>query len=63
VFFNTKTNQVLLIEANTLPGLTPSTVIYHQGLAEQPPLGPIAFLENLIAMKCHNVVRLKAKNQ
>jgi len=61
VFFNVKTNQTILIEANTLPGLTPSTVIYHQGLAEQPPLGPIAFLENLINMKTTNVVTLKAK--
>lgn len=51
IFFNTRTDQVLLIEANSLPGLTPSTVIYHQALAERPPLPPRAFLERLIAAK------------
>jgi D-alanine-D-alanine ligase-like ATP-grasp enzyme len=59
VFFNIKTNQLILIEANTLPGLTPSTVIYHQGLAEEPPMNPIQFLENLIGMKTDNVVSIK----
>ena len=38
VFFNRLTEKMILIEANTLPGLTPSTVIYHQGLAEEPRL-------------------------
>ncbi|MDE2030558.1 MAG: hypothetical protein KGI97_08370, partial [Alphaproteobacteria bacterium] len=36
IFFNTRSNQTMVIEANTLPGLTPSTVIYHQALAENP---------------------------
>lgn len=48
IFFNTKSNQVLLIEANTLPGLTAATVIFHQAMAEQPPLCPSAFLTLLI---------------
>jgi len=51
IFFNTQSNQVILIEANTLPGLTPSTVIYHQALAESPSMFPIEFLEHIIAMK------------
>jgi len=37
-----------VIEINTLPGLTPSTVIYHQALAENPPIYPREFLEEII---------------
>jgi D-alanine--D-alanine ligase len=48
IFFNTMTNETMVIEANTLPGLTPSTVIYHQALAEKTPLTPIEFLSKLI---------------
>ncbi len=48
IFFNHKTDQLVLIEANSLPALTPSTVIYHQALAENPPLTPRMFLEKLI---------------
>jgi D-alanine-D-alanine ligase-like ATP-grasp enzyme len=48
LFFNTASNQTLLIEANTLPGLTAATVIYHQAFAENPPLSPKAFLELLV---------------
>ena len=51
IFFNTNTNEVLLIEPNTLPGLTPSTVIYHQALAEEPALSPTKFLETIITSK------------
>ena len=36
-----------LIEINTLPGLTPSTVLFHQALAEQPPLAPRRLLEHI----------------
>ncbi|MDD5585429.1 MAG: hypothetical protein PHY92_00540 [Alphaproteobacteria bacterium] len=49
IFFNVLNNQTLLIEANSLPGLTASTVIFHQALAETPPLAPRAFLEKIIA--------------
>jgi hypothetical protein len=38
----------LVIEANTLPGLTPSTVIFHQALAENPPLSPQKFLSQIV---------------
>jgi D-alanine--D-alanine ligase len=48
LFFNVKTNKMIIIEANSLPALTPSTVIYHQALAEKPPIYPLQFLENLI---------------
>ncbi len=50
IFFNTKNNEMIVIEANSLPGLTPSTVIYHQALAEVPPLTPQAFLSKLIKL-------------
>ena len=48
MFFNTATTQTLLIEANTLPGLTAATVIFHQAFAEKPPLSPRAFLGLLV---------------
>lgn len=51
IFFNTKSNQTIIIEANSLPGLTASTVIYHQALAETPPLQPTSFLDTLITNK------------
>lgn len=47
-FMNIKTGELIIIEANTLPGLTPSTVIYHQALAEKPPLYPLEFLEKIV---------------
>ena len=50
IFFNVKSNQTIIIEANTLPGLTASTVIFHQALAEQPPMIPRTFLEKLVTL-------------
>ncbi len=47
-FLELKTGNVKIIEINTLPGLTPSTVLYHQGLAETPQLYPIDLLETII---------------
>lgn len=47
-FVNTKTGALIIIEVNTLPGLTPSTVIFHQALAENPPMLPMAYLERII---------------
>lgn len=49
IFFNTLTASTIIIEANTLPALTPSTVLYHQALAESPPLSPTTFLEKIIS--------------
>jgi D-alanine--D-alanine ligase len=51
IFANTKTQKVLLIEANTLPALTPSTVIFHQALEEKESLSPENFLEKIIEMR------------
>ena len=51
VFVNVATGEISVIEANTLPGLTPSTVIYHQALAEKVPLFPTKFLESIIKNK------------
>ncbi|KAL1321847.1 hypothetical protein AAHE18_14G155700 [Arachis hypogaea] len=33
---------------NTVPGMTPSTVLIHQALAEQPPLYPHQFFRKLL---------------
>lgn len=50
IFFNTRSSQTMVIEANSLPGLTASTVIFHQALAENPPLVPRAFLAKLVEL-------------
>lgn len=50
-FMNVSTGNLLVIEVNTLPGLTPSTVLYHQALAEKRPMFPTEFLEQLIKSK------------
>ena len=47
-FLEVKTGALTIIEINTLPGLTPSTVIYHQALAEKPAIFPTEFLEKII---------------
>ncbi|HEY4503244.1 MAG TPA: hypothetical protein VJC14_02320 [Candidatus Paceibacterota bacterium] len=51
IFVHIKTGTIIVIEINTLPGLTPSTVIYHQALAEKKPMFPKEFLELLIKNK------------
>ncbi|MBU6389298.1 hypothetical protein KGQ71_02160 [Patescibacteria group bacterium] len=48
-FIHTETGKLLIIEINSLPGLTPSTVLYHQALAEKPAIFPIELLERIIA--------------
>jgi D-alanine--D-alanine ligase len=50
IFFNIITNQTIVIEANSLPGLTPSTVIFHQALAEVPSMIPMVFLSKLVEL-------------
>ncbi len=47
-FIDRHTGKVLVIEANTLPGLTGSTVFYHQGLAEPVPMYPTELLEKIM---------------
>jgi D-alanine--D-alanine ligase len=51
IFVELKTGDIRIIEINSLPGLTPSTVLYHQGLAENPVLYPRTLLEMLIKNK------------
>ncbi|MBT4384549.1 hypothetical protein HOD30_02260, partial [Candidatus Peregrinibacteria bacterium] len=50
-FANLASGEIIVIEANSTPGLTPSTVIYHQALAEDVPMAPTEFLEKLIENK------------
>ncbi|MED6156508.1 hypothetical protein PIB30_014905 [Stylosanthes scabra] len=47
-FVNVDNGEVLIIEVNTVPGMTPSTVLIHQALAEQPPLYPHQFFRMLL---------------
>jgi hypothetical protein len=47
-FMHCKTGEIIVIEANTLPALTPATVFYHQGLAESPPIVPLGILEKIL---------------
>jgi D-alanine--D-alanine ligase len=47
-FLKISTGELIIIEANSLPGLTPSTVIFHQALEEQPKMYPREFLERVI---------------
>jgi len=51
IFLNVDTGKMIVIEANSLPGMTPSTVIYHQALSENPPLTPLAFIEKILRDK------------
>lgn len=52
-FVNARTGEVLLIEVNTVPGMTPSTVLIHQALAEQPPMYPHQFFRTLLDLSLH----------
>ncbi|KAH7867287.1 hypothetical protein Vadar_031347 [Vaccinium darrowii] len=47
-FVNIDSGEVLIIEVNTVPGMTPSTVLIHQALAEQPPMYPHRFFRTLL---------------
>ncbi|CAN6206535.1 unnamed protein product [Urochloa humidicola] len=47
-FVNVRSGEVLLIEVNTVPGMTPSTVLVHQALAEEPPVYPHKFFRTLL---------------
>ncbi len=46
-FMHVRTGELMIIEANTTPALTPSTVLFHQALAEEPPMDPVEFLEQI----------------
>lgn len=44
-FVHVDSGEVVVIEANAVPGMTPSTVLFHQALAEEPPWFPGEFLK------------------
>ncbi|MBS0625683.1 MAG: hypothetical protein JSS32_06500 [Verrucomicrobia bacterium] len=48
LFVECKTGRIRVIEANTLPALTPSTVLYHQALSSKPPIAPKELLVSFI---------------
>jgi D-alanine--D-alanine ligase len=47
-FMHRESGELIVIEANSLPGLTPSTVLYHQALADAPPMFPRDVLELIL---------------
>lgn len=47
-FMHIDSGRVKVIEVNTLPALTPSTVLYHQALAESDPIYPTKLLERIV---------------
>ncbi|GLT89350.1 hypothetical protein SLE2022_073350 [Rubroshorea leprosula] len=55
-FVNVDSGEVLVIEANTVPGMTPSTVLIHQALAEQPPMYPHRFFRTLLDLASERVI-------
>ncbi|QQR54339.1 hypothetical protein IPG41_03990 [Candidatus Peregrinibacteria bacterium] len=50
-FIHIDSGDLILIEVNTLPALTPSTVLFHQGLAEPKPMYPLELLEKIVENK------------
>ncbi len=48
IFANATSGEIIVIEINTLPGLTPSTVLFQQALADRAFKRPVDFLEALI---------------
>jgi D-alanine--D-alanine ligase len=48
MFANNKTEEVIVIEINTLPGLSPSTVLFQQAAKETPSLSPCGLLERIV---------------
>ena len=49
VFVNSTTGEIIIIEINTLPALTPSTVLFQQVGKETPAMSPLEFLEKIIS--------------
>jgi len=48
LFVECATGNIRLIEVNTLPALTPSTVLYHQAISLSPPIYPKDLLAKFI---------------
>lgn len=47
-FLHADSGEIIVIEANTVPGMTPSTVLFHQALAEEPPIYPRDFFRRVV---------------
>eukprot|EP00249_Psilotum_nudum_P012294 c23702_g1_i1 orf=265-3186(+) len=47
-FLHAETGEIIVIEVNTVPGMTPSTVLIHQALAELPPVYPRMFYRKIV---------------
>ncbi|MFP4022875.1 MAG: ATP-grasp domain-containing protein [Candidatus Paceibacterota bacterium] len=47
-FMHIDSGSLKVIEINTLPALTPSTVLFHQALSEDAPIYPLELLEKVI---------------
>jgi D-alanine--D-alanine ligase len=47
-FMNIKTGDLIIIEINTLPALTASTVIFHQAIKNDALMMPLQFIEKII---------------
>ncbi|KAF8093326.1 hypothetical protein N665_0384s0013 [Sinapis alba] len=54
-FVHVETGDVMAIEVNTVPGMTPSTVLIQQALAEQPPMYPPQFFRTLLNLAAQRV--------
>jgi len=51
VFVNNTSGEIIIIEINTLPALSPSTVLFQQAGKEVPPMNPLKLLEKIISNK------------
>lgn len=47
-FLHVDTAELIIIEVNSIPGLTPSTVLLQQAMAEDPPIFPEAFFRLIV---------------
>lgn len=47
-FMQVDTAEMIIIEVNAIPGLTPSTVLFQQAMAEDPPILPESFFRMLV---------------
>jgi len=55
IFFNVLTYELIIIEPNTLPGLTPSTVFFQQAIKEVPHILPLQIIETIIQNKIDSI--------
>lgn len=51
-FFNKETEEVTIIEINTLPGMTPATCIFHQ--AAEIGMSPMQFIDKIVELGFEN---------